>query len=555
MTLSNPAAQSAAAIAEAPALYVLYGTESGNAKIVAYEAVKAFAGAGLAARAFGLNEIAPTELTKIRQAVFVVSTAGDGDMPYNAIDFWEALSADDYPRIKQLHYGVIALGESIYEDFCAAGIKMDERLHQLGGTRIADRITCDYDFEVHAATWIEQSLALFARSIASNENDKAAEVVITVAAGSGRPVFAARVTQKRVLTRAATDREVIHYQICLQPEADGLAPFDWQPGDSINVRYGNDPALADAILECLCLDQAVVPAGHARSLRAQLIDDFDVRLISRDFVQAVGTKAGSAELQEILEGSHDDFAVWRETNDLLQLLLDHPTARFSADELLSLLRPLQPRAYSIASSPAKCPTTIELSVRTVAYSGGDRMHFGVVSGGLSRRAEADHALVVQHLPTPSFRLPDDPSADIVMVGAGVGVAPFRAFLQHREALGHTGRNWLFHGIRNPEEDELYAQEFAEWRANGLLTNYEVCASRIAQGRRYVQDGMRERGPELFDLLKGGGYFYVCGDAHHMAKAVRSSLREIAAEALGSSSDGEFFVEGLQAGRRYRQDVY
>jgi len=554
MTVTNPA--TAAESAVAPDLFVLYGTESGNAKIIAYDAVKTLGKAGLSARALGLNEIAPAELTKIGHAVFVVSTSGDGDMPYNAVDFWEALVADDYPQLEGLRYGMIALGESVYEEFCAAGIKMDKRLHELGATRLVDRVDCDYDFEVHAATWLDEALDLFAASIAANAREAAEDLVLAEPRETGRPKFGGSIAAKRILTRSDADREVVHYAVHVSEDGAAPAPFDWQPGDSLNLFYANDPALVDAILERLSLAANAVPEGMDRPLGRLLGEDLELRAIPRDLAQAVVSQTGNAGLARLIaSATHEEFEAWRETNDLLQLLLDHPEVRFGAAELVALLRPLQPRSYSIASSPATHAASIDLSVRTVAYRNGERDHRGVVSGGLSRRSQAGDPITLQHMATPSFHLPDNPAADIVMVGAGVGVAPFRAFLQHRAALGHTGRNWLFHGIRNPDEDELYAEEFAAWCDAGLLLSYDLCASRVPEGRRYVQDGMRERGRELFEFLYGGGYLYVCGDAHHMAKGVRNALRDVAAEALGSPSDGEFFVEGLQAARRYRQDVY
>lgn len=537
-------------------IFVLYGTETGNAKIVAFEAIKTLTSAGFTPRVLGLNEIKPGELTKLTHAIFIVSTSGDGDMPYNAIDFWDALKGDDCPRFDGLRYGTIALGESVYEEFCAAGRAIDERLHGLGATRLVDRVECDYDFEEHAATWLEEAIPILASSIATSSPAAPGLVVVSNSVDEGRPTTSAIVSQKLVLTRADADREVVHYSIEVDVDAAGKAPFDWQPGDSLNLFYANDPNLVHAILERLGLAADARIEGYSKRLGELLAQDFEIRTISRDLAGNIAQQSGDKELSNwIVSATQTEFNRWRETNDLLQLLLDHPSAGFDGQSLLLLLRRLMPRAYSIASSPKSRQGNIDLSVRTVEYVHGDRKHRGVVSGGLSSRSSAGESILVQHVATPSFRLPDDPAADIVMVGAGVGVAPFRAFLHHRVARGDTGRNWLFHGIRHPQEDELYGSEFAAWRDSGTLHSYEVCASRISEGRRYVQDGMLERGSELFSYLEAGGYLYVCGDAHNMAKSVRSTLRQIAADALGSIEKGEFFVEGLQAQRRYRQDVY
>jgi len=539
-----------------PNLYVLYGTETGNSKKLASDASAAADQAGLRARVLGLDQLSAQELTKVRHAILVVSTTGEGEMPYNAVGFWDALAAAGFPRIEQLRYGVLALGESVYDHFCAAGVALDKRLAELGATRLIDRVDFDFDFETHAATWLEEAIRLFAQSIAAEGSAGSDVVVVSSSHEGGRPRHAARIAAKRVLTRGDTEREVVHYTIALEALGVSPAPFDWQPGDSLNLFYGNDPTLARDILNRLRLRADDVPHGADKSLGELLTGHLELRALSRELVQEAAAQEIGDELQNLLAQSAPGvFEEWRESHDLLQVLIEHPEIRFDAERLVSLLRPLQPRAYSIASSPMPDPASIDLSARTVRYRHGVRIHHGVVSGGLSQRASTGDLIEVQHLPTLSFRLPDDPATDIVMVGAGVGVAPFRAFMQHRAARGDRGRSWLLHGIRNPSEDELYADEFAAWRNDGVLFAYDVCASRVPEGKQYVQHRMAERGRELFAYLDEGAVLYVCGDARRMAKDVRCALRAIATDVLGSNDRGELFVEGLQAERRYRQDVY
>ena len=539
-----------------PTLYVLYGTESGNSKILASDASAAAERAGLRARVLGLDQIPARELTKVRHAILVVSTTGDGEMPYNAIGFWDALSAYDFPPIERLRYGVLALGESVYEGFCAAGIALDDRLAKLGATRLIDRVNCDSDFETPAAAWLDEAIGVFAKSIQADGPAGSDAVFVSSSPDVGRPRHTARIATKRVLTRGDTERQVVHYTIALDTLGAGPAPFDWQPGDSLNLFYGNDPVLARDILNRLRLRADDVPRGADKSLGELLTDRLELRALSREIIQEASAQDGGSELQKMLaQNLPGVFEEWRESHDLLQVLIEDPKIRFDAERLVSLLRPLQPRAYSIASSPLRDPASIDLTVRTVRYRHGVRTHNGVVSGGLSQRASADDPIQVQHLPNHSFRLPDDPATDIVMVGAGTGVAPFRAFLQHRAARGDRGRSWLFHGIRSPSEDELYADEFTAWRNEGLLFAYDVCASRVPEGGQYVQHRMVERGRELFTYLDEGAVLYICGDARRMAKDVRNAVRSIATDVLGSAAKGETFVESMHAGRRYLQDVY
>lgn len=544
------------AVGDDPDLYVLYGTESGNSKYLAVDMSKAADRAGIRSRVLGMDQLGAQELPKLRNAVFVISTTGDGEMPFNAVNFWDDLSIDGFPALAGMRFGVLALGESVYEDFCSAGIALDDRLAELGAARLVDRIDCDWDFETPAAAWIETAVEVFAESIASAEPASATTVIVESSGTGGRPRHAVRILEKQVLTRGETEREVVHYTIGLERNDAGDIPFDWQPGDSLNLAYGNDPTLVDEITSHLCMDPETVPGNAQTTIRQLLTDALELRTLSRDLVQEAASQDDGDELQRMLaEDAAGVFEEWRESHDLLELLLEHPRVRLDADQLVSLLRPLQPRAYSIASSPLLDPAKIDFSVRTVRYRRGTRTHAGVVSGGMSNRALLGDSIEAQHLSNPSFRLPEDTDAPIVMIGAGVGVAPFRAFLQHRAARGDRGRNWLFHGIRNPDEDELYADEFARWRADGFLSAYDVCASRVTEGRQYVQHRMVDHGRELFSRLEEGAVLYVCGDAHRMAKDVQFAVRAIAAEALGSDEKGHAFVTELQADHRYLQDVY
>lgn len=555
MSLSTTLSSSADPVAE-PELYVLYGTETGNSKGLASDASAAAVRAGLRARVLGLDQLPAQELAKVRHAIFVVSTTGEGEMPYNAVDFWDMLAGADFPRIEGLRYGVLALGESVYEDFCSAGIAFDERLAELGADRLVERVDCDYDYETPAANWLDEVIPVFAERIQADEAVTSDAVVVSSSHEGGRPRHAARIATKLALTSSDVEREVVHYTVALDTPDRDTAPFDWQPGDSLNLFYGNDPALVRDILDLLLLRSDDNPAGSDKSIGELLTSHLELRTLSRELVQEAAAQATGTGLEQMLaQDASGVFEEWRESHDLLQLLIAYPGIRFDAERLVSLLRPLQPRAYSIASSPLRDRGSIDLAVRTVRYRHGVRTHHGVVSGGLSQRAGEGDLIDVQHLPSSSFRLPDDPTADIVMVGAGVGVAPFRAFLQHRASRGDSGRNWLFHGIRHPDEDELYAREFADWRDDGLLLKYDVCASRVPEGRQYVQHRMAEHGRELFSSLDEGAVLYVCGDARRMAKDVRLTVRAIATDVLGSAAKGEAFLDGLHAGRRYLQDVY
>jgi sulfite reductase (NADPH) flavoprotein alpha-component len=495
-----------------------------------------------------------------------MSTTGLGDPALDAEDFVEALNSEQAPRLENLRFGVLALGDKVYPDFCAPGKALDARLEALGAARVVDLHTCDVDYEVEATRWLRGAGDRFDDLVESGGEDAdgaAADVFADVPASdraSRRHVFHPAILEAvRILSDADREREITHYTLALPEDLQE----QWQAGDSVDVLLPNDPELVTAILDHLRIDPATEVAelglGIEEVLRTQLeLRDLPLTLLE-NFAGSdpSGELAGLLADEDSVEGAAR-LAQWRYGRDLLAVLHAVPGARPSAEELVALLRPLQPRSYSIASSPVVDRRVVDLTVRTIRYDLDGRELEGTASGALAQRVRVGEQVPVRLRPAPAFHLPEDPSADVVMVGPGVGIAPFRGFLQEREVRGDTGRSWLLCGVRDPEQDGLYLEEFIALRERGVLTELDVAASRVADAEvqgKYVQHVIERRGEEIIGWLQDGAVFYVCGDAAAMAPAVRAAIRGAAAEGLGGEAAAAAFLAELDAERRYRQDVY
>ncbi|MCG7309177.1 sulfite reductase flavoprotein subunit alpha [Brachybacterium sp. ACRRE] len=576
-------------------LHVLYASETGNGEeLVERVAPPAARAAGIGVRVREIDAVSLEELAQMRWALFVVSTTGQGDVPYDAEELWDALIAADAPELDQLRFGVLALGDRVYADFCQAGIEFDDRLAELGAQRLVELVTCDYDYETPASRWLREGIDAVARDMAEAAGGADAGEPTSAEPGPSGPGSApagpqdtepeplripdpaartdgtAIVEDVRVLTDRDPDREILHCTLALPPALvaagpDGDGP-PWQVGDSLDLLEPNDPRLVAAVLDRLRIDpDQVVEDGTTSITAARLLTErLELRQLPRSLVEAIQERTGDDALGRLLAGRATNFERWRWGRDLLSVLEEAPQLQADAEDLARWLRPLQTRAYSIASSPRTDAGRVDLTVRTLRYERDGRTLEGTASGALSRlaRGAGDHPdgnpsleVLVRHRPAPGFRLPDDPSADLVMIGPGVGVAPFRGYLQERSARGDSGRSWLLCGIRERTTDLLYARELEAWRDDGVLTRLDVAESRAADGAEYVQHTMDRLGPELFAWIDAGAHLHVCGDAREMAPAVRLALRAVGSRELGSPERGAAWVARLQAEHRYREDVY
>jgi len=540
--------------ANARTIHILYGSQTGNSESLAHDAAARAKSHGLVPVVNSMDEVEIGQLTDMSHVLIITSTYGEGAMPDNAEMLWQAASADSAPRLEQMNYAILALGDTSYDLFCQAGKDWDERLAALGGKRLLDRVDCDVDFEEPAEKWLSEVIPLMAEG---------AETVAVIDTQAQQPAksqyhrknpFPARLLANRLLTAENSSKETRHYEISIS--GSGLT---YEAGDALCVLPVNCPELVANIIAALgCSGDEDEPVGgELMKLSNALRDHFEIKLPSKELVEEIARRSGDQELNGILQaGDKDTLSDYLWGRDLLDLLLQFPNVEFSAAEFLALLKPLQHRAYSISSSSKPHPDTVHLTVASVRYDAHGRHHKGVCSTYLADIADPHTPVKVFFTPNNSFRVPSDDSLPMIMVGPGTGIAPFRAFLQERRARKASGNNWLFFGDRNAATDFIYRDEIEAMQAEGVLTRLDLAFSRDQAEKIYVQDRMRQHGAELFAWLEQGGYFFVCGDAYRMAKDVDQALHDVI-RSHGKLSEAEAidYVNHLKKTKRYVRDVY
>ncbi len=549
---------SAVAVSAAPAtggkILVLYGTESGNSETLADRTVKEAKKRGFQAAMKNMSDIAPGELAKAPNLLVIVSTWGDGDPPETAVPFYKGfMSAGD--SLAGVKFSVCALGDTSYEKFCQIGKDVDARLEKLGATRIAPRADCDVDYEETYAQWLASALGSIAPSAASVvETVHAAPAAPAIEYGKKNP-FPAETTDSVLLNGEGTSKETLHLEFSLA--GSGMS---YEPGDALAVVPLNAPDVVKAIVQAAKLtgNEEIEVKGAGRKLLADALrEDFDITALSRAVLTKLAEAADSATLRGLLaEDAKEKLKEYNDGREIVDALIDFAPHGLSADALSSIFRKLPVRLYSIASSPVAHADEVHLTVAAVRYNTHGRARKGVCSTYLADMVKTGDPVRMFIQPNKNFRLPADGSTPVIMVGPGTGVAPFRAFVSHRGAVGHTGKNWLFFGDQHYTYDFLYQLEWQDHLKSGALHKLDVAFSRDQPEKVYVQDRMIEQGKELYEWLENGAHFYVCGDANRMAHDVNEALISVIEFQGGISREAaEAYVEDLKKSKRYQRDVY
>ncbi|MEA3277288.1 MAG: flavodoxin domain-containing protein [Pseudomonadota bacterium] len=547
---SQPEPQATQIPDDPPRLTILYASQAGNARSVA-ELLAAGANArGLPHRLLSVADYRPRDLAKERLLVLVTSTQGEGEPPEAASELYRFVHGKRTPRLQDLQYTVFGLGDSSYEHFCQAARDFDRRLEALGAHRLRSRVEADVDFQPTADAWLPDVL----EDVAGLLPERDAAVVPLRGIGPGRidrlHPFRAQVLDHRRITTPDAPADVRHLALGVDPSV-----FRYQPGDSLGVWFLNDPALVEEILSLtgLAEDETVSLDDGELTLAEALTRRLELTQLHPRVVRAWSDTSGAEALRSLSDRPEAlrRFATEYQLVDLIAAYPAHPDAA----TLAGLLLPLQPRLYSIASSQAQFDDEVHLTVATLRYQAHGRTHLGGASGYLAERLGDDGHLEVYVAENPTFRLPEDDDTPVIMIGAGTGIAPFRAFLQHRAARGGRGRNWLIPGHRHFHRDFLYQTDWLAWRKEGLLRRITPAFSRDGQPTRYVQDRLREEGRALWDWLDQGAQVYVCGGTA-MEAGVRSVLADVA-HAWGhlATDAAQEFVADLRAQGRYWRDVY
>ncbi|MGD9802797.1 MAG: assimilatory sulfite reductase (NADPH) flavoprotein subunit [Hyphomicrobiaceae bacterium] len=539
-------------------LTILFGSETGNSKGLANSLVETAKAQGIAPRLVSMADYKPRSLKDEQDLLIITSTHGEGDPPQTALGFFEFLESRKAPKLPQVRFAVLALGDSTYEHYCGAGKRVDRRFAELGAQRLTDRIDCDVDYEDAAATWIAAIVAKLAPTIGAAPAVVSAEIVTAPDRASPtsfdkKQPFAATVTENIVLTGRGSTKETRHIELSLAES--GLT---YQPGDALGVVPHNDPALVADLLEQLALraDAPITVKQRSTRLAEALTDAFEITAATPRFLDHWAEITGAQDLQDLRATDHSAArAAFLRNHHILDIVRRFPAPGIDPERLVAGLRPLQPRLYSIASSLAATPDEAHLTVSTVRYMLHDRPRAGVASGYLATRTEADVTVPIYIQPNDHFRLPDD-DTPILMIGAGTGVAPYRAFMQERDARDASGRSWLFFGERNFRSDFLYQVEWQELLKKGALSRLDLAFSRDATSKVYVQDKLRRQGRDVYAWLEDGAWIYVCGDAARMAPDVHSALVDIVVEHGGLEREAaDAYLADLKRDRRYLLDVY
>ncbi|MFC5743398.1 assimilatory sulfite reductase (NADPH) flavoprotein subunit [Dyella tabacisoli] len=559
--LASQASGAGVTPAQAPAkaaterLTIVYGSQTGNAKRIAERLAERSEAAGLPVRLLRADAYPQRELAQERQLIVVISTQGDGDPPDDALGLFEFIVGKRAPKLPALRFAVLGLGDSSYPQFCTIGQQLDARLTELGGARFLPLGIADVDHEVVANPWLEQALEAardLLKDIVSATRVTPLYAVPNRALYNREQPFAASVLANQRIVSRDSDRDIRHVELSLA--GSGLT---YEPGDAFGVWPQNPPALVAQWLDALRLEGSVEVAHDGRSLPLSqwLARERELTRLNQSFLSAHAALSGHADLARVLQPEHaDEKAALFDSFQPIDLLRLYPAA-WSAEALVSALRPMTPRLYSIASSSKAVGDEVHLTVTVVDYQAHGTQHWGAASSFLAATDE-DGTVPVFIESNERFRLPADPTRDIIMIGPGTGVAPFRAFVQERQEIGASGRNWLFFGNRHFGEDFLYQVEWQEALKKGSLHRLDLAFSRDGENKVYVQQRLLEQGQELYAWLKSGAYLYVCGDSTHMAKDVHNTLIEIiVTHGRQPLDDAKAWLADLMQQGRYARDVY
>ncbi len=547
-----------------PKVTVLYGSQTGNSKKVANQAAARVREQGWEVAVADLNDYPTKQLKDEKIVLLVVSTQGEGEPPVAAEEFHKWLLGARAPKLEGLKFAVCALGDRSYLQFCQTGKEFDARFEALGATRLTERVDCDVDFEEAVEEWIGRVLGSLpipsasagaTLSLPSTANGASQAVTLshrlTAPAHDRKRPFAAPILEKIQLNGRGSQKETWHLELSL--EGSGLT---YAPGDSLGIYPQNPPSLVREVLYAAMLNgnKTLVFNEKENSLRHFLLREVELTVLTREVIEKYATWTNNAKLKALLE-DHAALKKFLWGRNVADLIREFPAAMSEAT-LLSFLRKMPPRLYSIASSLEAHPDEVHLTVAAVRYAYDGRPHLGAASTFLADRVMTGESVPVFVEHNEYFKLPADESADIIMVGPGTGVAPFRAFTEERSERGASGKNWLFFGNPHFETDFLYQTEWLNHLKRGTLDRLDVAFSRDQTDKIYVQHRLAERSKLIFDRLENGAYFYVCGDKERMAADVQNAVVQLVAKESGKGEEyAAEYLKGLKKQRRYLEDVY
>lgn len=558
--LSAPQATIDAIIEEAPStvakvtktVTVLYGSQTGNSQGLAEKYASTLKQSDVEVTVTSLANFKPNNLKKTTNLLLVVSTHGEGDPPDQAIQFYDFLHSKRAPKLDHLQYSVLALGDSSYEFFCKTGRDFDEQFAKLGATRIAPRVDCDLDYDEQAAQWFSSVQQELLQNTAAAPVAEQAEALQGESKYSRKNPFYAEVLENININGRGSNKETYHIELAIED-----ANLSFEPGDSIGIQPENDAALVEALLTALKFDaQAKVTVfDEAVTVKNALQKQLEITVLSKPLLQKIGEYTGHEKFSQLLEDdeARKEYVYGR---DLLDVVQDFGPFTWDAQQFASLLRKIPARLYSIASSQKANSDEVHLTIGKVSYETNGRARQGVCSGSIAERIQIGDTLPIYVHKNPNFKLPAQEDTPIIMIGAGTGIAPFRAFIEEREEQGIDGKSWLFFGDQHFVTDFLYQTDWQRWLASGALTHLNVAFSRDTDKKVYVQHKMEENAKTLYEWIEQGAVVYVCGDEKTMAADVdKTLLRIIEQQGQKSTEEAQAFINELKQQKRYQRDVY
>ncbi|MBF1996570.1 NADPH-dependent assimilatory sulfite reductase flavoprotein subunit [Serratia symbiotica] len=540
----------------AASITIISASQTGNARRLAEQLRDDLLAAKLSANLINAGDYKFKQIAQERLLVIVASTQGEGEPAEEAVALHKFLFSKKAPKLNDTAYAVFGLGDTSYENFCQSGKDFDGKLAELGAERLVERVDADVEYQTLATTWRKRLVEVLKVRVPVENATAGVLASGAVAQLDSSPYskeqpLTAQLALKQKITGRRSDKDVRHIEIDL-----GDSDLCYQPGDALGVWFDNDPALVDELVQLLWLkgDEPVVVGGKTLPLAGALRSHFE---LTQNTLPIVDKYAALSRDETLIGLLSDKVALqqYAHHTPIVDMVRQAP-ADLNAEQLIGLLRPLTPRLYSIASSQAETANEVHITVGVVRYDINGRARAGGASSFLADRLEEDGDLRVFIEHNDNFRLPANPDAPVIMIGPGTGIAPFRAFMQQRNADGAGGKNWLFFGNPHFTEDFLYQVEWQRYVKDGLLTRIDLAWSRDQQHKVYVQDKLREQGAEVWRWLQEGAHIYVCGDANRMAKDVENTLLALVAEHGGMDTEqADEFLSELRLERRYQRDVY
>ncbi|WP_132746869.1 assimilatory sulfite reductase (NADPH) flavoprotein subunit [Scopulibacillus darangshiensis] len=544
---------------------LLFGSETGNGQTLAEELSKKLAERDFKVTLSSLDDFKTKDLKKVQDLLIVTATHGEGDPPDNALSFYEFINSRRAPKLKDVRFSVLSLGDQSYEFFCQTGKDFDKRLEELGGERLYPRVDCDVDFDESAAEWIEGVLGTLGEG---QQAKSAGETLLAQQqAGAGllteeQPAytrsnpFRAEVLDNLNLNGQGSNKETRHLELSL--DGSNLA---FEPGDSLGIYPENDPILVDKLInEMNWNPEETVPVnkqGDILSLREALHTHFEITRLTKPLLEQAAKLFNNNGLKELLApGQEEELKAYLEGRDVLDLIQNFPPEELPPGDFIKTLRKIPARLYSISSSSKANPDEVHITVGTVRYNAHGRDRTGVCSGQFAERTQPGEVVPVYIQRNPNFKFPADRDTPVIMIGPGTGVAPFRSFLEEREEDGVKGKTWLFFGDQHFATDFLYQVEWQKWLKESILTKMDVAFSRDTDEKVYVQHRMLEKSRDLYQWLKEGANVYICGDEKYMANDVHETFIAILEKEGGMShEEAEEYLNDMRRQKRYQRDVY